>query len=164
MSTAALMARQQRLHMLRETLVSMMINASLSALFVFLIFGGRDRVALWGTGGLALDFVPQTFIIAFMATLVPSLITRRRIRLGKMAGAASGASKLPGNLVMRSLMIAALVSIVAIPLAVAAIAFCSSGELNFATVLPMKILYGATLALLVTTFSIRAAFGDGAGA
>jgi hypothetical protein len=134
----------------------MLINAALSALFVFLIFGGRDRIPLWGMGGLAFDFLPQTFIIAFMATLVPSVLTRQALHSGKVAAVEGHAPKLPRNLFLRALLIPVLVSIVAMPLAILALASISPWPLPFAAVLPMKILYGAAVACVVTSCALRA--------
>jgi len=51
-----------RSYLLRETAISMGINAVLSAVFVFLIFRGKTKIGLWGAGGLAFNFVPQTFM------------------------------------------------------------------------------------------------------
>ena len=144
-----------RAFLIRETAVSMAINATLSALFVFLMFGRKDQVGLWGFDGMAVDFVPQTFIIAFMATLVPSALTRKAINKGKVERTAGPQSILPRNLVVRSLSIAALVSSVAIPSAILIIALASSGSMTFTALLPMKIAYGAGVACIVTSYAIR---------
>jgi hypothetical protein len=139
----------------------MLINGALSALFVFLIFGGRDQVELWGMHGLALDFVPQTFIIAFMATLVPSAITRKAVRNGRVSSDRPLWLKLPRRLLVRSLSVATFVSAITIPFAITAVEFASDGHLSFATILPMKVAYGACLACVVTSFAICASLSDG---
>ena len=59
-------------YILVETAISVAINAAISACFAFLVFGGRTGIALWGSGGLALDFAPQTFMIAMMSVVVPT--------------------------------------------------------------------------------------------
>jgi hypothetical protein len=69
----------------RETMISAAINAMLSAGFFFALFGGSSAATIWGLGGLALDFLPQSFAVAFFATLVPSLLARRAVRRGRLA-------------------------------------------------------------------------------
>ena len=54
----------------------------ISALFMAMVFGGKASIDLWGPHGLAIDFVPQTFMISAMSILVPTLIARRRMRGG----------------------------------------------------------------------------------
>ncbi len=71
-----------RLYIARETAVSVVINTMISALFMERVFGGRASIDLWGLHGLALDFVPQTFMISAMSVRVPTLIARRRMRAG----------------------------------------------------------------------------------
>lgn len=151
----------RRLYLVRETAISMLINAALSALFVFLVFGGRDRVGLWGSGGLAVDFLPQTFIIAFMATFVPSALTRRALRKGTVPSTNCSASRLPRNLLVRSLAIAALVSLIAVPAMILVVATEWGGSMRFSMLLPLKIAYGAGIACMVTCYAIRAALSEG---
>lgn len=44
-----------------ETAISTALNIALAALFTTLMFAGSDLL-LWGGGGLALDFLPATFL------------------------------------------------------------------------------------------------------
>ncbi len=66
---------------LHEAAVSAAINAVLSIVFALLVFGGRPSVPTHGPYSLAVDAVPQTFMISLMASLVPMLIARRRFAL-----------------------------------------------------------------------------------
>ena len=68
-----------------ETAVSIVINVLISALFMFAVFGRTPLIDLWGSHGLAIDFIPQTFMISAMSVLVPTLIARKRVRQGVLA-------------------------------------------------------------------------------
>ena len=61
----------------RETLVSMVINGVLSLAFFIAVFGRTSPVALWGMGHWVFDFIPQSFMIALMSTLVPGALTAK---------------------------------------------------------------------------------------
>jgi hypothetical protein len=64
--------------MRRHVLTSLGINAALSAGFFLLVFGLSPRPLSWGAPGrLALDFLPQSAIVALMSALVPVLIAVR---------------------------------------------------------------------------------------
>jgi hypothetical protein len=144
-------------YILVETLISIAINAAISAGFAFLVFGGRTGVALWGAGGLALDFVPQTFMIAMMSVFVPTALTRRRIEAGAVRARNGRPSRLPRNLLLRALLVAAVATLLLGGAATAILAVSWTALLDFATLLPLKIAYGAIVALLVTPLALRAA-------
>jgi lysylphosphatidylglycerol synthetase-like protein (DUF2156 family) len=147
-------------YILAETLISIAVNAAISAGFAFVVFGGRTGIGLWGPDGLALDFAPQTFMIALMSVLVPTALTRRRIRTGAIQKRRGRASYLPRNLLVRALLVASLATVSLGGAAMLVLAATWSGALGFATVLPLKIIYGALVALLVTPPALRAAFCD----
>ena len=152
-----------RSYLLRETAISMGINAVLSAVFVFLIFRGKTKIGLWGAGGLAFDFVPQTFMVALMAALVPTLLTRKAARKGSVPAGPAFAARLPGNAFVRALLVAVTVTAVGVPLAILVVDVSSPGGLLFSAVLVAKVIYGTSLACIVTPVAIRAALADGVG-
>lgn len=149
-----------RRYLLVETSISMLVNALFSAGFTFLVFGGRGEIGLWGPAGLALDFAPQTFVIAMMSVLVPTALTRRRIRSGALAPGRRAPSRLPGNLLVRALLVASGATLLLGGAATAVLAASWSGPLTFGAVLSLKIVYGALVALAVTPLALRAAFLD----
>lgn len=79
------MTPAQRRYVATEALIGATISALLSIGFVLLLFGRSSFVPVTGAGGLILDGVPQGFAIALMATLVPTLLTRRRLARGTVA-------------------------------------------------------------------------------
>lgn len=149
-----------RRYIVTETLISMVVNAAFSAAFALLVFGGRSDIDLWGPSGLALDFAPQTFTIALMSVLVPSALVRRRIRSGTLPPATGEPSRLPRNLLARALLMALLATVSLGGAATVLLAAFWPGPLAFASVLPLKIAYGALVALAVTPLALRAALPD----
>ncbi|HTU12093.1 MAG TPA: hypothetical protein VMG08_14475 [Allosphingosinicella sp.] len=147
-------------YIVTETLLSMAVNAAFSAGFAFLIFGGRSEIGLWGPSGLALDFAPQTFVIALMSVLVPTALTRRRMRSGALERSSGASSRLPRNLLVRALLVAVLATLALGGAATLLLATNWPGPLTFAAVLPLKIVYGALVASVVTPLALRAALLD----
>lgn len=140
----------------RETGVGVIIASVLTVLLFFVVFGGRATIPTWGPGGWVFDFVPQSFMIALMGTLVLGILTRRKLRAGVVA-ALPGTTRLPRNLVVRALSLA--VASAALGTAfVATVTFAAQQEsLAFAVALTLKVAYGALLATLITSLGLRAA-------
>jgi hypothetical protein len=83
----------------RETLISVVINSAISVGVCLLLFG-LDRPV--PASALGWDFLPQSFMIALMGTVVPALMLRRRLgasvaRIVMCAVAMAIGALLPGN-------------------------------------------------------------------
>jgi len=65
-----------RATIVRETIVSIVINIVISIGFFLAVFGLATPFVV--VGRMAADFLPQTFMVTLMGTLVPSLILRRK--------------------------------------------------------------------------------------
>ncbi len=74
LSDARAPAPVSRFMILRETLISAVINSLFSALFFAAIFGFKQAPAVQALGR---DCLPQAFMVALMGSLVPGLILRR---------------------------------------------------------------------------------------
>lgn len=141
----------QRRYLAGETIIGAVINAVLSVAFVFIVFGGRTVVPVWGAGGLVLDAVPQTLMVSLMSMLVPGLLTRKRLLQGKVAGA------LPptiGAIVRRSIVVAL---VLAVMLTGVQCLLLSLGpqSYSFGAVLTGKMVYGAILGAAVARYGVR---------
>lgn len=140
----------------RETAVSVIINCVLTIVLFFVVFGGLRAVPVWGSGGWVFDFLPQSFMIALMSTLVPGFIAQRKVRAGTVA-TIPATTPLPRNLLIRALVLA----IGSAVLGTAIVAMVASGaqqaSLPFAVALLLKVVYGAILAAVVTPLALRAA-------
>ena len=140
----------------RETGVSIVINSVLSALFFWLVFGGVNPVPVWGMGNWVFDFLPQSFMIALMSTLVPGALTAKAIRAGKIRGDGK-ANWLPGNLLGRAILLAILSAIGGATLVSLLAKVAGVTEIAWATALGLKVAYGAMLAIIVTPPGLRRA-------
>lgn len=150
----------QRAYIRRETAISMVINAVISAGFVWAVFGGRSSATVWGSGGVVADFVPQTFMVSLMSVLVPTLLTRKRLRSGQYSGMQLAPSRLPGNIGLRASVIALAATAVFAGIAAAILALSGIERLGFGPLATIKVLYGALVACVVTRFALDAAFRD----
>ena len=152
------MSPEHRRYVKKETLIAVAINSALSALFALIVFGGNDAAPVVD---VAFDAFPQSFMIALMTTLVPTAITRRRLRLGAVPPLAAGAVRLPRNLLLRALLVAAAAALVGGGLNWLLLPQLAPALLAFVPVLAYKILYGALLALLLAPVVLRTALADG---
>ena len=145
----------QRSYLRKETAVAVAINGAFSALFAWLAFGGRAATAQ----EVASDALPQSFAIALMTTLVPTLITRKRLRAGAVAPL-SRANRLPGNLLLRALLVGALAALVGGALHWFVVRPLGPETWRFELLLPYKVAYGALLALAIAPPILRRALAD----
>lgn len=142
----------------RETAVSAVINGAISAGFYFAMFGQAAEIAVWGAGGLAIDFLPQSFAVAFFASLVPTLLARRAIARGTVTRVIS--HDRPALSLVSRAIVTGLLAILLGGGAWAAV-FWATGlpAVPAAAALPVKIAYGAALGALVTRFHLQRLLG-----
>lgn len=139
-----------------ETLISVFMNVLLSALAAWAVFGARAPITLWGSTGLALDFIPQSFMVGLMSALMPTLLTRRRRRQGKPLRLAGTPPVLPRNVVLRALLFAVTTVVVAGGMAVLLLALFGPRLYSFDGVIALKTGYGAVVAVVVTLMALSA--------
>lgn len=140
----------------RETGASIAINVVLSLLFFLLVFGRLGPVPVWGTGKLAFDFLPQSFMIVLMSTLVPGALTAARLRKGGVERL-PGTSRLPAGLLSRALLLAVLSMVVGAALVALVLRVAGVEQMAWPSALALKLVYGGLLALLVTPIGLKAA-------
>ena len=153
---------QQQRYLRLQVAAAVPINALLGGVFVWLVFGGQDRIQFWGTTGLAADLVPTTFMITLMTTLGLTLATRAALRSGKLTG--TPYRRAPRNVLLRALTFASLATLVLVPLSVILLWAAWSGNWSYSAVLWFKIAYAVLLGLLITPVIVRSALADGARA
>lgn len=123
---------------LRETMVSIVINLAITAGFFFAFFGLGSPVdgAAYGK-----DFLPQSFMVALMGALIPGLLVRR------------GSSARIPPVVVRAVLLALGALLVGV---VCWWAFARIGSLQPLPALVMKLAYAAVLSMIVTPISVGA--------
>ena len=133
-----------------ETGISVIINVAISAGFMFLVFGHADSIDLWGPHGLALDFVPQTFMITLMSVVVPTLLTRKRLAGGQITRRTPRVRQWPKNLALRASLLAVGTTLVLGGAATLLLASLWSEPVPFWHVFAGKLAYGALAAVIAT--------------
>lgn len=125
---------------LRETLVSVVINVVISIAFFFAAFGLGASI---DGARFGVDFLPQALMVALMGTLIPGLLVRR------------GRGTAIRPVVLRSIVIA-LTSLV-LAGGGAWLVFSAVATIDPNAGLAIKIVFSAVLSLLVTPIAVRAA-------
>ena len=155
---------RHRRYLLIETAVSTVFNTAISALFAFLLAQGAPTVPLWGATGMAFDLLPTVFMITLVTTLIVTLLTRKRIRAGKVpplgAGEGGWLGWAPRNAALRALVYAGLLALVLVPVSIAVLVLLGVHALPFHIFLPYKMIYGAALSILATPLIARAALAE----
>lgn len=154
------MTSPYRRYIATETAVSIVINVLISALFMVLVFGRSNDIELWGGHGLAVDFIPQTFMIAAMSVLVPTLLTRQRIKRGVLVRSPGERPPLLANLALRVVVIAVALTVALGAIAVLILDASWTRPLGFWEAFPMKLLYGALVALIATPIGLYIALSE----
>lgn len=142
----------------RESAVSAVINGAISAGFYFAMFGQAAAIAVWGAGGLAIDFLPQSFAVAFFASLVPSLLARRAISRGTVIAAIPHDWPAP-SLVSRAIQTGFLALLLGGGASAAVLWASGLQTVPAAAALSVKIFYGTVLGALVTCFHLQRLLG-----
>lgn len=140
----------------RETRISMAINALLSLLIFFAVFGIGRPVESWGVGQWVFDFLPQSFMIALMSVLIPGALARQKLKNGTLAPGPHR-SVLPRNLLVRALILAGLSASIGTALVAGLVWMTGMATIAPIPALLFKTTYGAILALIVTPPALRAA-------
>jgi hypothetical protein len=128
----------------RETGISMVINAVLSIVFFWLVFGFANAVTYRELGP---DFLPQAFMVALMGSLVPGLLVARR----------SGAAKTA--VAQRAFLLAGTALVLSGGGAFLICRMFGAASISPARAVVIKALFGALLAAAVTPVAVRRALG-----
>lgn len=137
-----------------EAIISAAFGFVLSFFFTFVAFGEEDRVPVGGFG-LIFDSAPQTFSLTFMSALIPTLLTRKRMRAGAIAPMAARPWPVPRSAPLRAFLLALLLTAVAVPLT-ALLLFAGPSHHPFWPVAFAKATYGMIMAAIVAIIAVRA--------
>lgn len=148
----------QRAYAVREMALGAVISGALSILFVYLVFGGAERVT---AKSLMWDAVPQSFMIVLMASLVPGLVTRAKIASGALSGRAKGIPSKAG-VCGRAVLAAAVATALALILHALLLPQLAPDGASFTSLLVFKSIYGALLGLTAVALLMQYLFGAGA--
>ena len=139
-------ARSALVNIARETAISIAFNMAFTAAFFAAMFGFSDPVPIGGAGGLAADFLPQSFMVALMGGLVPSLIVRAKLGLRVPSVA---------KVVVQSFVRALLAMVATAAAAALLVTATGSTALPPMTALLIKLGFAAVLAAIVTPLALK---------
>ncbi len=160
------LAPEHRRNLQTETALSVVFNTIISGVFAWGLFHGVEVVPLWGTQGIVVDLVPTVFMITLALTIALTLITRGRIRKGKLPLPAWSRSDLgplgwlPRNLALRAPLLAAVMTAVLVPLSALLLTVAGVGAMKFTTFFVFKLAYGAAYAVIITPIILLGAMAD----
>lgn len=143
-------------HLRTSTLISIVISMAISAAFFLLVFGLAVNVPVFGTSGLALDFVPQTLAAGFMAALMPCLQTRAKIIAGDLPG-----TPLSPLAIARRALLLAVAALGLAAIVTAGLWLAGTTTLPWTAALALKIGYGGLIGLIVTPVALHALLSKG---
>lgn len=138
----------------RETAISVVVNAAISAGICWLVFGGNAAAPIWSVPGIVADTVPQGFMVALMAALVPGLLARRAVARGLLDGSNATTTL---AIVRRAIVTGATSALVATAIIAALFAIARVDAVPFGEALVLKIVVGAAIAFVVTPRALRGA-------
>lgn len=127
----------------RETMISVVINMVLSAVFFVLVSGLHGPVRLADIGP---DLVPQAFMVTLMGSLVPGLLTAPR----------HGVTGRTGAIVGRSFAVAFIAAIVVGGGGILLL-HGSMAPVAYGPAFAARVALGGILSVLVTPFAVRRA-------
>lgn len=155
------LSQAHRRYIARETAIGAVVNSMISVAFASLALGGRSSIPLWGLGGAAVDFVPQTFFMFLVSTAAVTLITRQRLRGGAVIplDASDGGALLKGphSAWLRGLTVACAATVILSPICIALLVLFGADEMSGMTFLFVKVAYAALASVVSGPFIVRAA-------
>jgi len=143
------MSITKRKYQITESIIGSVISMALSALFVFIVFDSKEPIQVFGEMGVIVDAIPQSMGIAFMATLIPTIMTRMRISNGDINAIEGRLYFLPNHAFLRSLLMGLIFTILGVTLHFVVFSVLNIESINFEDVLIFKAIYGAILGALV---------------
>ena len=138
-----------------ETVGSAVVNGILNFAAAFAIFHSRSLVPAAGPAGLSRDLIGETFLVAALSVLVPSLIARRRRRAGTLPILTNRRPKPTGNLYLRAMIAGLIFTSVLAPCNALLLPRIFPAGVSFHNVLLFKTLYGTILGAITTLIAVR---------
>ena len=152
-------------YLIVETVMSGLVNGILNLAAGYALFHRSGVVpATGGPRSLLRDSIGETFLVAALSFLVPSLIARHRRRAGTLPISSNGRQakrpSLAGNLYVRALIIGLLFTCVLVPCNAFLLPRIFPEGVSFRNVLLFKTLYGIVLGSIATLLALRKALHE----
>lgn len=144
-------------HLYKESLVSALINSAFSFGITRLLLGGEEIVV---RQTLVIDALPQSFFVTFFGVCIPTLLTRKKVRAGKLPTLPYKKSWLPQIAFLRAILMGVVAALVGGLLHLVVLSGLQIEQLGIGTVYRYKTLYGAALSLVVTPIALLVALKE----
>lgn len=149
----------------RELITGAIANAVIALIIGWLLFGGQVQVPVLGTDGGAFGILPGTFLFTLALTIGLTLSVRSRVRKGMVPRRltdrdSSVEASLPGNVVLRGLMLALIAELALVPVTFALLAWLAPHDWSLAAVLTFNVGYFVLLSSLVVPVVVWCALRD----
>ncbi len=144
-------------YILKESFISMLFNSLFSFGFTYAFFQHSASIM---KHDLIIDALPQTFAVTFFGMLIPTLITRKRLRTGLLTTLDIKPTILPYNVLLRAIFCGVLIAVMGLVGHYIVFNYFNIESIPFITALVYKTLYGALLSLIVTPFALRIALRE----
>lgn len=141
-------------YILKETLISTIINALFSIAFFAALFHNEPELIFGGMSGLTMDFLPQTFFVGLFAALPSSLLTLKRLRIGTLSPSGMKSVPLPSQLPVRIISLALGSLILFGGGAVLLLSLSGPMEVSFASALVIKAVYSILITIIITPLAV----------
>jgi hypothetical protein len=138
-----------------ETVSSGVVNGLLNLAAAYAIFHAHNRIPAVGSGSLLQDSIGETFIVATLSVLIPSLIARSRRRAGTLPVFGDRPAARENNLYVRAIITGVIFTAVLVPCNWLLLPRIFPTGVSFTNVLLFKTLYGAAVGSLATFLAVR---------
>lgn len=141
--------------MLKDGCLAACINMAIGGAITWLMFGRLHEVPVWGRHGLVLDAIPSTFMPVLGLCFGISSAIRQRRKAGRLARidresyALRWMRRIPTSVPLRALGLAALTTVVVVPLTALGFRLCDVVSLMLPSVFALKLVQLAVIGLLL---------------
>lgn len=150
-----------RRFVMKETMVSALINGGLTSFTTWMMFSGRERAPVWGMDGLAFDLLPSTFFPVLLMGLILPLVIKARLRSGNESGKVPKVDHrdlarylgfwgrlAPRSMIARAVLLAAFLACLVAPIGFAALWVSGLTSASLTSVLIGKAVWGGMVGMI----------------
>ncbi|GAB3098127.1 hypothetical protein G8770_17655 [Aestuariicella hydrocarbonica] len=130
-----------------ETLISSVVNGCFSFIFAYLVFQKFSEIS---SNQILVDVIPQSLFVTFFAILVPTLITRHRLKKSTIPSLPYRSNLWPNHVLLRALTGGIAVAVLATGFHFIVLKALTVETFSLHSVLFYKVIYGVALSAMIT--------------
>jgi len=150
----------------KETIIAIVINATLTGLITYFMFHDHGEIGLWGKNGIFFDLIPTISIMTFLMTVVMTPVTRTRIKKGTAPAAPWQSTEhyvlrfFSGPFLIRGLLLGLLALLILLPSATGLLLIFKELSLTVVQLVVFKIFLAMLIALVFAPAILVLAMSD----